>query len=318
MNKSPNRTVCCIIPCYNSAKYITRAVNSVLKQTYKDWKLILVNDASTDNTLEVLNNLASKCDKIEVVDIKENGGAGKARIEGNNHIGTCGFVTYLDSDDVWKPDFLEMSMMLQAQHDSDAVYTSFTIRWDQPNGKPPIYKTIPAGDYIMSEDATVQLHYSNGLKFLTGKIFKAELVRKGVWSKKRIGEDVNTLYSMLYYADRVRSSSYSGYIHIFRKGSLLADKPQFYCWCESMIAGFDIIQFLTGRGEKRQRNFLLCGSYNDYVKFKNDIESGAFKLVKREDYYLYINNWKKVDSWFKENKDLVNLMLAAASRGEIK
>ena len=67
-----------IIPCYNCEKYIEENIKSILKQTYKNFEVIYVNDGSKDNTLDILKKYEKIDKRIKVIDIK-NGGVSRAR-----------------------------------------------------------------------------------------------------------------------------------------------------------------------------------------------------------------------------------------------
>ncbi len=90
-----------IIPTYNRARYIARAVESVLSQTYRDFEIIVVDDGSSDNTPQVLERYA---DRIRYV-FQENAGPGAARNLGIR-VSTGEYLAFLDSDDMWMPSFL--------------------------------------------------------------------------------------------------------------------------------------------------------------------------------------------------------------------
>lgn len=91
-----------IIPTYNSKKYIGEAINSVLRQTFTDYEIIVVDDGSTDNTKEIIDN---NFPKVRYFYIKHQG-VSRARNHGIQR--ACGeFIAFLDADDVWLPDKLE-------------------------------------------------------------------------------------------------------------------------------------------------------------------------------------------------------------------
>src|SRR5580698_6746094 len=93
-----------IIPSYNAEKYITDCLNSIIQQTYTSWEIIVINDGSTDKTLEILNQNKYK-EKITVITIA-NGGAAAARNIGlKNAVGE--FIQFLDADDIILPDKFE-------------------------------------------------------------------------------------------------------------------------------------------------------------------------------------------------------------------
>ena len=95
-----------IIPAYNIEGYLLDCVNSVIKQSFKDYEIILVNDGSTDSTLEICQELSKKNKSINLV-TKKNGGLSSARNAGIE-IAKGDYLLFLDGDDFWRDnDFLE-------------------------------------------------------------------------------------------------------------------------------------------------------------------------------------------------------------------
>ena len=87
-----------IVPVYNTAPYLERCLDSAINQTLKDIEIICINDASTDNSLEILNKYAKKDKRIKVVDLKRNRGLSNARNVGIS-VASGEFIGFLDSDD---------------------------------------------------------------------------------------------------------------------------------------------------------------------------------------------------------------------------
>ena len=94
-----------IMPCYNSEAYVSNAIDSIVNQTYPEWELIVVNDGSTDNTLNILNQYAEKDERIKVFS-KENGGYATAVNYGLDRISGDYFL-FLGSDDRLKGDLFQ-------------------------------------------------------------------------------------------------------------------------------------------------------------------------------------------------------------------
>lgn len=120
--KSKNPTVSIIIPTYNRAHLITRSIKSVLNQTFQDFEVIIIDDASTDDTENVIKNFKDL--RIKYVKNEINKGAGASRNKGIK----CSIGEYLafqDSDDEWCPDKLEKQMEVFNKNGSDycVVYT---------------------------------------------------------------------------------------------------------------------------------------------------------------------------------------------------
>src|SRR5690625_4858652 len=100
-------SVSCIIPCYNSQKYITKTIKSVLNQTIKPLEIILINDKSTDNTLQILKDFGTKYDDlIRIIDLKENKGSSFARNYAVQYA-SGDYVFFMDSDDLAEPQSIE-------------------------------------------------------------------------------------------------------------------------------------------------------------------------------------------------------------------
>ena len=95
-----------IIPVYNTEKFITKCLDSVLKQTYKEYDVIIVNDGSTDSSAEIVECYEKKYDRIQVV-TQANKGLGGAR---NTGIASAkgDYLVFLDSDDYIREDMLEI------------------------------------------------------------------------------------------------------------------------------------------------------------------------------------------------------------------
>ncbi len=112
-----------IIPAYNAEQYIASSIESVLNQTFSDFELIIINDGSTDNTLEVINQFSKTDKRINVISQK-NQGVSVARNAGIN-IATSEYIAFLDSDDLYLDSFLERMTSKIMSEKCDAVYCGY-------------------------------------------------------------------------------------------------------------------------------------------------------------------------------------------------
>ena len=94
-----------IVPVYNVSKYLKRSLDSLINQTLKDLEIIIVNDGSTDNSLDICQEYASLDNRIKVIS-KENGGPSSARNYGLRYV-TSDYVAFIDSDDYVALDMYE-------------------------------------------------------------------------------------------------------------------------------------------------------------------------------------------------------------------
>ena len=102
-NETQSIRVSVVIPCYNGEKYLLETVNSVLNQSLSNWELIVVNDASTDKTTEILSKIQDK--RLKVIHLNENKGIGNGRNLGME-ISQGEFIAFLDADDLFLPENL--------------------------------------------------------------------------------------------------------------------------------------------------------------------------------------------------------------------
>ena len=114
-----------VMPLYNKEKEVDRAIRSALSQTVTDFELIVINDGSTDNSLDVVRSCRDE--RIRIID-QANQGVSAARNRGISEA-KADLVAFLDADDEWKPDFLETIMKLVSTFPEASVFaTGYTIK----------------------------------------------------------------------------------------------------------------------------------------------------------------------------------------------
>lgn len=117
-----NDLVSIIMPSYNTAKYIEESVNSVLAQTYTNWELLIVDDCSTDNTMEILSKFADN--RIRIFRNEQNSGAAVTRNKALREA-KGRWIAFLDSDDLWLPEKLEKQLLFMQKYDYAFTYTNY-------------------------------------------------------------------------------------------------------------------------------------------------------------------------------------------------
>lgn len=118
-----------IIPIYNKEKQVARAIQSVLHQTFIDFELILINDASTDNSLQVASSFADP--RIKILQRSQPGAGGYAARNDGIRRASRKYVAFLDADDQWNPAFLFNIHKLILQFPDAGV---FATAWEETNG----------------------------------------------------------------------------------------------------------------------------------------------------------------------------------------
>lgn len=114
-----------IMPAYNAEKYIEEAIRSVLAQTYSNWELVIVNDASKDGTEEIIKRYQTLDKRIKFHSLTENKGVANARnVAMQNSIGQ--YLAFLDSDDLWLPE--KLAKQIQFMQAKGYVFTYHAYR----------------------------------------------------------------------------------------------------------------------------------------------------------------------------------------------
>lgn len=209
-----NLKISIIIPIYNADDYIEKCVNSILNQTYKNYEIILIDDGSTDNSLAICNNYASKNENIKVIHI-ENGGPSRARNIGiKNASGE--YILFIDADDVIKNDMIEKLVLIC--DDADVVMCSYyQCKNYQKLDKDKIVFDHKLGNNIFKEgqikNIFVKGFYTNnivGLWSMWNKLYKRNFIKKNdiILNESLIrAEDFWFNFDIFCYAQKVITTS---------------------------------------------------------------------------------------------------------------
>lgn len=154
-----------VMPVYNGIHVLEKTVRSVQAQTFENWELIIVNDCSTDGSLQLLNRLAGEDARIRVFSNETNSGAARSRNTGLDQCrGAC--IAFLDSDDQWHPEKLEKQLACMAQTGADIVYTSYAIVDGQGNQRCRDFLVPPS---VTFEDLLKENHIGCSTVMLSAK-----------------------------------------------------------------------------------------------------------------------------------------------------
>lgn len=141
-----------VIPNYNYGDYLSEALDSVLNQTFQDFEIIVIDNYSTDNTLDVIKS--KHTEKIRVIQFQNNGSIGAARNRGVAEA-KGGFVAFLDSDDLWHPSKLAIQFN-RTEAEADLSYhdlkhfgaRNFSAFRGWSLGKNPLHSLASGGNPI--------------------------------------------------------------------------------------------------------------------------------------------------------------------------
>ena len=155
---SDDPTVSVIIPAYNRVDAIGRAIESVLGQTYSDFEVLIVDDASQDGTKDAVMDY--KDSRIRYVPCRQRGGAAKAR---NIGIGLARgeYVSFLDSDDLWEDNKLQCDMEIMRADPRCLACTSGIVYVDERDGR--VIARAPARDLEVTRERALRMECSTAV-----------------------------------------------------------------------------------------------------------------------------------------------------------
>ena len=119
-----NNTVSVIIPVYNQEKYIEQCLNSVVNQTYTNLEIIVIDDCSTDSSINIVNNFMNKDNRIKLIELPENKGVSTARNTGID-MATGDYICFIDSDDVWVLNKIEKQVKFMNENNYEFIYSNY-------------------------------------------------------------------------------------------------------------------------------------------------------------------------------------------------
>ena len=128
-----------ILPTYNCEKYIEETLNSIINQSFENWKLTIIDDASQDNTLYLIKKYLND-KRISLKQLKKNKGTGFCRNLALKY-SSSEYVAFVDSDDIWDKDKLKKQIELMDNENLDFTYTDFAT-FKEENGVHKIIKKI--------------------------------------------------------------------------------------------------------------------------------------------------------------------------------
>jgi len=113
-----------IMPCYNMENYVADSIASVQRQTYPLWELLIVDDASTDRTIEIVKKLAAHDEKIHFVVKEQHSGIADTRNQ-CIQMAQGRFLAFLDADDIWHPEKTETQLRFMLENNVGFTYTTY-------------------------------------------------------------------------------------------------------------------------------------------------------------------------------------------------
>ena len=278
-------TVSIIMPIFNGARYLKTSVESILKQTLKNYEIIFVDDGSTDNTIDILQDYQKNYDFIQIV-TQENSGSGKARNNGIKHA-KGEYIAFLDADDFYiDKDALEK--MYQMAVDNNADMVTANIKHDVDNKE----NFVPFGpfEYYTSNKVIFPEQYGIPWSFYKN-IFKKEfLTKNNIYFPDLLrGQDPVFLAEVLTKVDKIYAVTADLYAYVYNSDTAKASSHQKLY--DQLLHYKQVIDFL---------------STPKFSNLKNEYFEKICLFSSRLDDESIVDSINSLREIFKDNPELLN------------
>lgn len=184
-----NGLISIVVPVYQVERFIQETIESVQKQTYENWELLLVDDCSKDKSCALIEEKAAKDERIRLIRQETNQGAAAARNSGIRHA-EGRYLCFLDSDDLWEHDKLECELQFMQEKQAGFVFTGYEFADEYGKGLGKIVR-VPE-----------EISYSEALKNTTiftstVMIDRSKIKDEDIFMPKIASEDTATWWHLL-------------------------------------------------------------------------------------------------------------------------
>ena len=274
-----------VIPCYNVAKYIKRCIDSLVDQSFQKFKVILVDDKSTDDTYQYLLQLqaTSRLD-IMVLQNSCNSGPAVSRNKGILEADTK-YITFCDSDDWYEPDFLKTMVSLLEDNAADMAFCGYKVVDEHGNSQSrPVYNR---SGLISREEA-----FCLDADSLCMLMVKTDIMKNTLLPDLRNGEDVATVPLLMAKANRY-AATVSCLYNYFRRSDSASERPTMKA-VESLVCSYQYVQKNFPDKYIKEKEFLgiknlLYSTIITLFSCSNNRHMAKSLLQEFEDIYP---NWK--------------------------
>lgn len=284
------KTISVIIPVYNTADYLPHCLDSVINNDYRNLEIICVNDGSTDNSLDILNEYAEKDSRIRVITIT-NGGVSNARNVGIES-SSGEFIAFVDSDDWVHRQFFGIMTHFQKKNDSDIIACGYS--------KVEAYaEDIP---YLIDEinELRFQKEKTEMRKAIIAYIF-AKLYRRELFETVRFDVSVKKCEDLLFNVALMCSKEIGNlvylpcdlYYYYDREGSAVHSLKT----DEEANAGNAFLQYAKQAKKKQQQSVFLDEAFRLLIKAR-------YRMIKDSEHEHLDEVNSMLKDWLKTEKEL--------------
>lgn len=220
-----NILVSIIVPVYNVEKYLAFCVESLVKQTYKNIEILLIDDGSTDKSGKIADEWAERDSRIKVFH-KENGGLSDARNFGVRHA-SSDWIMFIDSDDYYELFAVEYLVRIKEKYNADLIATALkgVSKHNSFENREITERDISDALHMSKYQALEEMFYSKRFSSSAcGKLINKELLLQNAYPKDKLFEDMATTYKHIHNAKNIYIAPIKIYGYFKREGSIVNSK----------------------------------------------------------------------------------------------
>ena len=208
-----------IIPVYNSEKYLRKCFESIKNQTFKDLEIIVVNDGSTDNSLNICKEFGKEDKRVKIIS-KKNEGLSSARNAGLE-ITNGDIITFLDSDDYLDKHYIQKSFDLMVSKNADIVIMQMCNVAESTNDAVIINKKVET--YVFDSERAIEesLYQKLYTCCAPGKMYKRDIIGNIRFPYGKLAEDLAVCHKFLFNSKKVIYTSEIGYYYRQHDNSII-------------------------------------------------------------------------------------------------
>ena len=266
-----------IIPVYNSEKYLSKCLETLANQTFRDIEIICINDGSKDKSLEILNQFAERDSRFKVF-TQKNSGPAAARNQGLQNA-TGKYLMFCDSDDWYEPNMCEIMYKTITEQNVDVAVCGCNVFDEDNNGRPQEELAYYQNKYKGFQNITFDI-VKNTNVLLWNKIFKNDLIK-----------NYSIKFPSGYECDD--NCFYWQYMSVAQTAYYVSDKLYNYLRRENSILGK-----MFNKTNNTQYDILFALEY--YYKFlcSQNLQDQQFELFKD----VYLGHWYFCTSFLNEKQ----------------
>ena len=294
-----------IVPVYNVENYLEKCLESLVRQTLKDIEIIVVNDGSTDNSLDIAKRYENKYSNILKVFSKKNGGLSDARNFGLKYA-KGKYIAFVDSDDYVKDDMFLKMYNYAVKYDLDVVVSDTIIKTD-------------SSEYVLKSNlnyssATLN-NYVIAYPMACIRMIRKDVLKDFEFKKGIFYEDLEAMPSLVLRTSKIGFIDYAGYYYVQRAGSIMKQRE----FNSKLLNIFDVLDI------NKKRLIFKYPAEVEYLYITHLLRSATLRFLGYEDsndYLIRIRkimreefpNWKN-NAYFKQSSFKLKMVCTLAYNG---